>query len=360
MSEINLTFTNQDWQRIERDYTAWWAGELERPLIYMMGHAEGSEAVRRDAPHMPGHLPLDLPVEECVNRYTRKLECTRWYGDGFPFWWLDFGPGVLTAFAGLSKMNASIEYGTIWFDPLEIRELDDLRIAYDGNNPLWRHVKELAAAAIRRWGKQVCVGYPDFGGNLDLLAVLRTTDTLLLDTMDEPGKLGQACQQMTRLWLRYFKEFHELTGGGRGYSSWGPTWAPGSTFMLQSDFAYMIAPHMFDEFVIPDLEACCEAIDYPFYHLDGKGQLAHLDLLCAMKNLRGIQWVPGAGVPPAVDWPEVIQKITDSGKLCQIYATPEEAVRYLKDHDGKGLQIWVTDPQPEAVAREMLDTIRLR
>jgi hypothetical protein len=29
---IDIRFTEEDWERIERDWNAWWAGELDRPL----------------------------------------------------------------------------------------------------------------------------------------------------------------------------------------------------------------------------------------------------------------------------------------------------------------------------------------
>ena len=30
-----LHFTEDDWQRVQRDTMAWWAGELDRPLVYL-------------------------------------------------------------------------------------------------------------------------------------------------------------------------------------------------------------------------------------------------------------------------------------------------------------------------------------
>ena len=41
----------------------------------------------------------------------------------------------------------------------------------------------------------------------------------------------------------------------RGTDTWAPIWAPDRTYMLQSDFAYMISPSMFERFVVPDLVA---------------------------------------------------------------------------------------------------------
>jgi len=31
--DINVHFTDEDWTRIKKDWTAWWAGELERPMV---------------------------------------------------------------------------------------------------------------------------------------------------------------------------------------------------------------------------------------------------------------------------------------------------------------------------------------
>ena len=65
--------------------------------------------------------------------------------------------------------------------------------------------------------------------------------------------------------------------------------------MLQCDFSYMISPAMFERFVMPDLAACCDALDHGFYHLDGKGEIRHLEMLLSLERLRGIQWIPATG-----------------------------------------------------------------
>jgi 5-methyltetrahydrofolate--homocysteine methyltransferase len=93
--------------------------------------------------------------------------------------------------------------------------------------------------------------------------------------------------------------------------------------MLQCDFCYMIGPDMFDEFVKPELAASCKRLANPFYHLDGVGQLPHLDSLLAIPELKGVQWVPGNGKPDFSNWPEVYRKIRDAGKRIQIWGPPE-------------------------------------
>ena len=70
--------------------------------------------------------------------------------------------------------------------------------------------------------------------------------------------------------------------------------------MLQRDFAYMIGPDTFDEFIVPELTASSGRLQRPFYHLDGKGELVHLDRILAIPGPAGVQWIPGDGaaVPP--------------------------------------------------------------
>ena len=120
----------------------------------------------------------------------------------------------------------------------------------------------------------------------------------------------------------------------------------------------MISPAMFERFVLPDLEACCNHLDHAFYHLDGKGQIAHLDMLLAIPRLRGVQWIPGSGQPSPARWPEVLSRIRRGGKLCQLFVSPEEAMRIVKEHGGKGfaLAIGAGDMTPNQI-RDFLDGI---
>jgi 5-methyltetrahydrofolate--homocysteine methyltransferase len=93
---------------------------------------------------------------------------------------------------------------------------------------------------------------------------------------------------------------------------------------------------MFERFVLPDLAACCEALDHGFYHLDGKGQIVHLDMLLSLERLRGIQWVPGDGAPPPEEWLWLLKRIRDGGKLCQLSVTPEGARTIVRELGGRG------------------------
>jgi 5-methyltetrahydrofolate--homocysteine methyltransferase len=115
--------------------------------------------------------------------------------------------------------------------------------------------------------------------------------------------------------------------------------------MLQSDFSFMISPKMFERFVLPDLEAGCAAMDYAFYHLDGKGQLVHIEALLSIPRLRGIQWVPGYGRPLCEEWLPLLKKIRAAGKLCQVTVSPKGALTIIRELGGKGFVLVIDEPQ---------------
>jgi len=162
------------------------------------------------------------------------------------------------------------------------------------------------------------------------------------------------------LWLRYYNELEAVTRtAGRGNACWGPVWSPGRGYMLQSDFSYMISPRMYKRFVVPDLTACCAALDYGFYHLDGMGEIPHLDHLLSIQRLRGIQWQPGDGQPMGDVWLPLLKRIRDGGKLCQVYVTRQGALTIQRELGGKGfLMHIVNDPMTVAEAEEFLRQLR--
>ncbi len=313
-----IDFTRDDWKRICRTYDAWWSGELDRPLINISitGRDPG-----RDEPELPAHTyaasySMDTPAEQIVDRWDWDLSCRQYPGDAFPHTWLNLGAGVMAAFMGARLVP---EEHTVWFYPAEHREITDIRFEYQPENPWLARVKDLAREAMRRWNGLVQVGNADLGGNLDILQIFRPSEKLLLDLYDHPDQVKRLTWEAHELWFRYFREINEvLQPANPGYSCWTPIFSTRPYYMLQCDFSYMISPEMFAEFVAPELEATAKRLDNPFYHMDGPGQLAHLDQLLEIENLKGIQWVPGAGAGDCTKWPDVFGKIHDAEKLIQI------------------------------------------
>ncbi len=142
---ITMHFTEEDWQRIERDWKAWWAGELDRPLLTL-------EVTEPQASDCWSHLTrygLETPIEQILDDSQRFLETTWWMGDAYPKWWVNFGAGVMAAFLG-SKLTWRPD--TTWFWPLErVTSLEEIQPHYEADAPWWVRVRETTRQAVERW-----------------------------------------------------------------------------------------------------------------------------------------------------------------------------------------------------------------
>ncbi|MFW6154068.1 MAG: hypothetical protein ACOC95_02530 [Planctomycetota bacterium] len=354
-----IDFTPQRWDRIRRDYGKWWDGTLGRPLIHA---TVGGRDPGRSAPDLPGHrfVPFydpSVPPEAIVDRWDYDLSTVSFLGDAFPSIWPNYGAGVIAALMGC-RLDPQSEGKTVWFHPIERREAEDLHFRYDPDNPWLKRIKAVMTAAIDRWQGGVQVGMTDLGGNLDILSSFRPGEQLLLDLYDCPDEIKRLTWEAHELWLRYFQEFDAvLQPINPGYTAWTPIFSEQPYYMLQCDFCYMISPEMFDEFVKPELAATCEKLVHPFYHLDGPGQLPHLDSLLEIDALCGVQWIPGDGSPPITEWPEVYRKIHAAGKRIQIFG-PIENLDIIADQLGtaEGL-VHITGGNGPAEEQRILESL---
>jgi hypothetical protein len=339
---LRLRFPDSGWERIARDWSAWWAGELGRPLVVLECIEQDDIYEAHFAGTFLGNFPVETPVDEILNTFVTRIEATHYLADSFPRFWPNYGPGIVAAFAGAQVHPA---WDTTWFSPVQTGPVTGLHVSCDWENAWWQRMFEVTRAAMERWGDQLSIGFTDLGGNLDIIAHLRTSQQLLLDVCDAPEEADRLVGETTRAWLECYEKIFELVSAGRGITCWGPLWSAGRGYMLQSDFSYMISPKMFRRFVLPDLEACCAAMDYAFYHMDGKGQIPHLDMLLSVSRLRGIQWVPGDGNPTPEHWLPLLKRIRDAGKLCQVTVSPKGALTIIRALGGKGFCFVIGEPQ---------------
>jgi len=319
---MGIDFDASRWARVKDTYGQWWSGALGRPLISV---AVGGRDPGRPEPSLPAHAftafyGRSVAPEEIVDRWDWDLS-RRWFvGDAFPSIWPNFGAGVVAGFCG-ADLVCRTDHPTVWFRPLDERQIADLDFAFDPDNPWLRRVQDVCGAAGERWGGLVQVSMTDLGGAVDILSTFRPAERLLLDLYDYPDQVRRLVGQIHDVWFRCFDAIDAvLQRTNPGYTAWTPIFSATPYYMLQCDFCYMISPAMFDAFVRPELAAACGRLDHPFYHLDGPGQLPHLDSLLSIPDLAGVQWIPGAGAPGQRHWPDVYRRIHQAGKLIQLYA----------------------------------------
>jgi len=320
--KMPIDFNKDRWDQVRENYTKWWDNKLDRPIIGLTMFEDYPERDQPIAPYLSQQSCADFSFtpDELVDRLDYELSALVFLGDGFPRVNLDcFGPGVMAAFLGAKLDNSN---GAVWFYPPDNApvNLADLHFEYNPNNKWFCRIKDICAAAVKRWQGNVLVGMPDVGMGLDILASFRTTEQLLFDLVDSPGEVHRCMAELDALWMKYYREIDEVMQPfSPGYTDWAGIYSDKPFYTLQSDFSYMIGTPMFDEFTKPTIESMCGTLDRTIYHLDGIGQLPHLDSLLAIPELNGIQWVPGDGNPDSKHWPEVYKKIHAAGKKIQIF-----------------------------------------
>ena len=361
MAQLRLNFDAMRWQQAAENWQAWWDGGLKRPLVMLEGYQPGWKAAHPDVPPKPnwtftGRYPQDWPDDAVLDQYQQALEAGFFAGDSLPKFYVNLGPGALAAFLG-SEYQLFKDTG--WFSPPKDenglswteKPLDQIHLQFDPQNALWQRTYRLTERATQRWGGEVIIGMTDLGGNLDILASLIGSERLAVEMLDHPEEIDRLCAEIRAAWLLAYDRLDALYSSfDKGSACWASIWAPRRCYMLQSDFAYMISPRLFKRFVMPDLQACCEALDYPFYHLDGEGEIRHLDQLLTIEKLRGIQWIPGAGAAPPEEWMPLLKRIRDGGKLCQLYISAEGARKVVRELGGEGFAFDIDDEMTEEEA----------
>ena len=326
MNESNIRFTDEQYAALRQSYRRWWANESDRPIVPIIttGHPSSRQPSPYPTLQFPTAWDFSIRPEQFVDAHDWHFSTMRWYGDAFPmFPTTAFGPGVLAAFLGCTPVGAP---STVWFQPpREDIPIEELHFEYDENNPYFRRVLNVYEAAMDKWHGQVVVGMVDMGGVMDVLQSFRGAENLLMDLYDSPDEVLRCVREIQELWFVYYDKFNSMMAPeARGYSQWFNLYGEEPGYILQSDFSYMIGPEMFRTFVAPELASSAARLKNAVYHMDGIGQIPHLDQLLAIRDIKGIQWVHGAGTPELTNWDELLEKILASGvKLLSCNQRPD-------------------------------------
>ena len=331
-----IQFTSEDWARVKENYDSWWNKTLKRPLLKVV--LEKESEYRGDIPLLSQATchRLDISAEDVIDRIDFRLSQQEYLGDAFPMVNFDcFGPGVVAAFLGADLDNST---GNVWFHRRQELELADMHFEYSKDNIWLKRIKDIYGAGLKKWNGNVLMSMPDLGGVLDILAVLRGSDNLLFDLYDEPEEVKRLSREIQNLWLAYYRELEEvLMPVSPGYTDWTGLYCSKPSYVLQCDFSYMIGPDMFREFAADDLIKMCHTLSHTLYHMDGKGELAHLPQLLAIEQLDAIQWCPGEGVPRCMEWMDVYRQLRQSGKNIHVLGDEDDLLAIAEEIGGEGL-----------------------
>ena len=302
----------QNLEETKKHYIDWW--NHKGIVLNMWEHFQ--EGV---TPH--ADIPAPKPYRDLDQRWFDpewRAEYLDWYvahsslmADMLPVANTQLGPGSLAAILG-----GVFEGGedTIWIHP-DPNYTDDIK--FDPEHPNWLLHKALLKACKQKAQGHYYVGMPDLMEGLDVLAAIKGTDKVLLDTVMQPEVLEHQMQQINDIYFRVFDELYDIIREGDEMAfCYFSSWAPGKMSKLQSDISTMISIDDYRRFVQPFIREQCQKIDYTLYHLDGVGAMHHLDALLEIKELNAIQWTPGVGEPQggSPKWYDLYRKIIAGGK----------------------------------------------
>ena len=311
-----------DFEEARRHWAAFWRGEIiDRPCARIVAPKDGMEP----GPHPPGlrHPTDDLRAH--VRAYDSWASRMYFAGDAIPFFLPNFGPDLFAAFVGADLMGFSAAENTSWAKPF-IEDWKTDAVEMDRPQGYWwdAALDYCKLAAEIGEGKFGVAGF-DLHSNLDCLAAARGPQRLCMDMIDCPDDVEAALDRVRRAFAPVYNGLYEAGQMQRtGTSSWLSFYCEGKYAPVQCDFMCMISPEHARRFVFPAIEEEAAFLDHCCLHYDGPDALVHLDDVLALKGVDAIQWVPGAGNAPLIEWMELLKKVQDSGKSLHICCTAEE------------------------------------
>jgi len=346
---------------IIKRYQAFWAHEAtERPILHICVPDKAAPWTEHEPKSLYDKWE-NLEARHAASRFA--MEHTQYYGEAFAHDWINFGPGALAAMMG---SGYTPDWNTIWFGKEQRffedwNNLDDLRLMPE--SPMYKMVLDMTRLMCGQNDGSYVVGVSDLGGNLDILASLRDTQTLLMDLHDHPGAVLRATEIIDAAWQTCYGQLRDIlrSSGQHGHSAWLGPWCETTYYPLQCDFAAMISPDDFARFVMPSLKRISEFLDHGIFHWDGPGQIVHLDHLLSLPRLDGFQWVPGDGAAPVWDeqWFPLYEKIqaADKNLVLHGFSSVETVLKMCKALSAKGLWLSVT-LETEAEAKDLLAQLK--
>ena len=310
-----------DWPRTQERFKAWWnRSRIDRPMLCIQGRRNvplGPElAVGKAETPEQSFLDVELKVEQ----YREHLR-THWLmAEAFPNLSANLGPGSVALYLGSEPRFA---WDTLWYEECvtDWKSFGDLK--YQAANPWWLRHQQMIRRAVELARGEFLVSIPDLVENVDILAALRGPQAMCYDLIDQPELIRQYVSQLDDIYFTYYDAMYDIVktpDGGSSYTSF-LIWGPGKTAKLQCDFAAMMSPTQFREFVVPSLRKQCRALDFSLFHLDGPDAVRHLDALMEIDELDALQWTPGAGKPDCGGecWYPIYDKVRAADKSLWLY-----------------------------------------
>lgn len=341
-----------DFFKAKENWRRMWDGTLDRPILLITFPKPNCETVDKPAWGAAINSSFDMICDQVL----RWAETHIFYADSIPFHTPSLIIGLYEALAGAEIEIIQESWGTDTRVVPFLEDLDSFEGRLRRESQWWEKWVSLLETMKCKLGGRIIFGEGFPGGNLDQLSALRGTTKFMYDFYDNPTGVHHVMSEMQNI----FDEFHEENKSLMEYEKYGSITRHGFysdkiTGVPQSDAAFSISKEHFDEFGLPYLKREIARLNDIEYHLDGKGNLTHLDSICGIQDIGVIQWVPGTGTAET-DWTPLFRDITSRGKgLWLGVRSPEQAVNLWRDYGSSGRLILSCHAETEKEAEQYLN-----
>jgi len=344
----------EDWEEAKERMRAWWAHED-------FGRCAMSVMATRDNPPDVPEPPSPKTIHEqwydldlMSQRNTYNLSRNFYGGEAVPIWHPGY-PGHTGIQCPLGS-SLKLDWNTGWTEPIltDPNTIGFDSIRFDESDSNYQFTLEMLKHAVEESRGKCIPSIGALGGCGDTLASLRGTEQLLFDCIERPEEVRAAEELLMDMWCDFYDGLYDIVHEvSEGSACWFGLWSPGKHYIPHNDFSYNISPKMFRELFLPSIHKQTEFLDHSVYHVDGVEAFAHVDALCEVPNLQGLQILPGAGKPSPLHYMDVLKKVQAAGKNLHISISPEELRPALENLSSRGLfiEMWA---KTEAEARELL------
>ncbi|MFH1731839.1 MAG: hypothetical protein ABIF82_09340 [Planctomycetota bacterium] len=331
-----------DWEMSKKRFAAWWQNEMiDRPVVRL--------SCRREKPRWPLRFLPDvsessreryLDPQCAVDAMENALAVTEYFGDCPP----QCGRGVNTGYLG-SFAGAKLAFRkTVWIEPTVQRWADAAIPRFDPETTMFRNILAVSDALAENSKGRYLLATPDHLDAATTMSQLQGAENMCLALFDDPESVYAYRDQLVKVWLESYDFWrdYDRKKGFEGSANWAGAFSTGRSGVVQSDFSAIISPEMFEDLVKPELAAEGRHLDTALYHWDGPGQIPHTDILLGMPEITAIQWVPGAGSPSAVEFPDPVLRAQAAGKPVQLFCDIDELDAIVEIFDPKGAMLIVS------------------
>jgi hypothetical protein len=346
-----------NWQHVEERYEAFWDGKIvDRPLISVLAPAESGDDSPEPYPSPTGSeeeiYEWYTDADKVLANFEYKINHTYYAGDAIPiiFPMATSLPAIQAAYMG-GDYHISPDNGSGWCKHSITDWKDSGKFNYDPDNKWWTATRMLLEKAGEKFAGKAFIGIPDIQGGGQILDSLRGTESLLIDFFDAPDEIKAFMPVIDTAWEKYWTECNDIIlKHQEGYIDWLGLWSSKRMVTVECDVSVMISPDQFNEFFLPSLKRQIEFVDRSIYHLDGEGQICHLDSLLSLEKLSGIQWVPEPRNRDIRKFMSMFKRIRNAGKLVVLKGClyDSETVKLVLDELGpEGVFISISCESPE-------------